>query len=731
MDDDDDSDADELVVVYPTSIHKATTVNDESVAAVTDLPSLSKNFVRHNTTTSSSSNSRKMTDAIIEIEDDDDDDDDMEDHYDATARLASSRVRIVPQNNSTMYARMSVATECFSTDDESLISKPKSSKLASSTRHKHDTAMSFDAKLPPKNHIDLQDEDDDDDDDLLSFHRFDRKQNRLDPSEEEVTIRISSPPTRSWPASQLSISSSSSSSSGDGNSFLNCNNQGNCVPVTSMVQTKVHHHLTNATAPSDDTDDDDNDSDDDSLDAIKHRLNTKPVAVAVAPKNSDGRRPQKSAPPKPNVTKRRVGGADQTNAAQTKLLEREKRNEDRIRIRNDKEAEKIAKREQRERQRTEKQLADEAEKVAKKRYREECKQTSGKLAKEEIAVLLKKDLFHSYTVIPDLEKMGYHVQDHPSALQCNAIQWIRKDALQGGAELAVQHLHSTTQSEYQHFPIVTILIDDAEAFVKLLARSPDDEDDDDYPALEDWLMGIEYGWRASWKIPSTTETNVTVSQQPTRPRLILLLVKITEALDKMWIQYRKALSANDHPVTNHRSTSNTTNTTRVTTTMAQQHPPPTAEELHDAITWILIQFQIECVHCKSNEDVSVQLCKVTRLLAESPYRKPVTEFSCIKKIKPTHNLDENDEANNLERAKDCWMRQLQQIPNLSQPRALHFIQYYPTPFSLWLAYQNPSLTVPQKRSLVAHCFHENRLHMKLSEQLYSVMTSQNPHEMIH
>jgi hypothetical protein len=219
---------------------------------------------------------------------------------------------------------------------------------------------------------------------------------------------------------------------------------------------------------------------------------------------------------------------------------------------------------------------------------------------------------------------------------------------------------------------------------------------------------------------------VTVSSTPTRPRLILLLVKITEALDKMWIQYRKALSANDdHNSKKHRSATNTNTNNTI------MHPPPTAEELHDAITWILIQFQIECVHCKSNEDVSVQLCKVTRLLAESPYRKPITEFACIKKIKSILVLDEDDPATALERAKDCWMRQLQQIPHLSQPRAQHFLQYYPTPLSLWMAYQNPSLSVLQKRSLVAHCFHATQSHMKLSEKLYTLMTSTDPNEMIY
>ena len=461
-------------------------------------------------------------------------------------------------------------------------------------------------------------------------------------------------------------------------------------------------------------DESDSDSeDDDSLDGIKTKLATSVGCKPFASLSQSSNVTTKSSSVSQTATSRSrcAVGTDRITLAQEKQAQKQKRNEERLRWKAEKENAKLNAKMERERQREEKKNAQLAEKQTKKRDREACQQASGKLAKKEIAVLIEKDRFSSstYTVVKDLENMGYFVHDYPSALQCNAVQWIRHDALLGGAEYAVQQLQAGRR-EFQHFPVLTIVVDDALAFLKLLERSTDDHDDeeeDDYPFLEEWLKGIEYGWRAAWKNPSAS--NHTIEASPKQPRIILLLVRIPEGLDKLWVQYHKDVSSG----------------------RSQRTAPPTAEQLHDAITWILIQFQIECVHCKSTDDVSLHLCKITRLLAESPYRQPVTELACIKKIKtnPTGG-DGIEEGTDLDRATDCWIRQLQQIPGISQARALHFSSFYPTAMSLWTAYQDDSLTIQEKRSLIADCFHPTKSHTKLSNQLYTVMTSQNPNEMV-
>jgi hypothetical protein len=126
------------------------------------------------------------------------------------------------------------------------------------------------------------------------------------------------------------------------------------------------------------------------------------------------------------------------------------------------------------------------------------------------------------------------------------------------------------------------------------------------------------------------------------------------------------------------------------------------------------------------EDVSHHLCKMTRMLAEAPYQKQVTELVCIKKLKSECSdlLDGPDAC--YERAKDCWVRQLQQIPRVSRPMAMNLGCYYPTAWSLWRAYQDDTLTEEEKRFLTANMFSERASQAKLSSQLYTVMTSNEP-----
>jgi flagellar biosynthesis GTPase FlhF len=436
-------------------------------------------------------------------------------------------------------------------------------------------------------------------------------------------------------------------------------------------------------------DSEDADTSDDSLRAIKQLLVVRrkpaPCSQQSALANS-----QRAATKKNSSLTDKAHNKEEL--AKTKEAERLKQQEARLQAREQKEAAKEAAKLQKARQREEKKVTAAAEKDSKKRHREECAQAAGKLARKEIAVLLEHHLFQTYSVVADLQDAGYLVQEHPSALQCNAVQWIRNDSSRGGAASAVQNLYIGSESDgYQHLPVLAIVCHDAGKFLKMLERT-DHEEEDDYPLLEMWLKGVECGWRAAWKIPSTANQ---------RPRIILLLDKVLETLDKLWIQHRKKASRTIKP-------------------------PPTAEELHDAITWILIQFQVECVHCKSADEISNHIRKMTRLLAEEPYQKQVTELECIKKLK----AECSDMDPPIDRAKDCWLRQLQQLPRISRPMAMNLTCYYPTALALWKAYQDESLTDNEKRLLTADMFSENKTQAKLSSQLYTIMTSNDPNEIL-
>lgn len=443
--------------------------------------------------------------------------------------------------------------------------------------------------------------------------------------------------------------------------------------------------------------DSDDDSSDDSLQAIKRILSVrrKPMALPCSQQSASTttKNPaRKSATTSAASRKQYSPSTDKEDLVNRKQAERLLQQEARLQAREDREAAKEAVKLERVRQREEKKAAIAAEKEFRKCHRQKCAQAAGRLAKDEIAVLLERDLFRNYSAVADLEKAGYLVQEHPSAFQCNAVQWIRNDSLRGGADTAVQKLHAGYNDGYQHLPVLAIVFHNPQIFLQLLERADRDEEDD-YPLLEMWVKSVECGWRAAWKIPSATSNQ--------RPRIFLLLDKVLEALDKLWIQHQKKAGQ---------------------TIKA----PPTAEELHDAITWMLIQFQVECVLCCSGEEISNHLCKMTRLLAEKPYQKQVTELECIKKLK----AECSDMDPPLDRAKDCWLRQLQQVPRISRQMALNLTCYYPTALSLWTAYRDESLTVDEKRMLTAGMFSESTTQAKLSCQLYTVMTSDDPNEIL-
>ena len=141
----------------------------------------------------------------------------------------------------------------------------------------------------------------------------------------------------------------------------------------------------------------------------------------------------------------------------------------------------------------------------------------------------------------------------------------------------------------------------------------------------------------------------------------------------------------------------------------------------------VIQFQVECIHCSSVDEVSNHLRKMTRVLAEQPNKnRGISELECISKLKPEcSDLDPD-----YERAMDCWIRQLQQIPRISRPIALNLACHHATARSLWNVYQQPDMDVEEKRYWTADMFSERSTQAKLASHLYTVLTSTDPDEIL-
>lgn len=349
--------------------------------------------------------------------------------------------------------------------------------------------------------------------------------------------------------------------------------------------------------------------------------------------------------------------------------------------------EKEARAHKRQAEKMEKERKKLKEKQTKKRQLEETKQSTGKFANLEICVLMDPDVYHNeeFALVDSLSD-DFLMHCYPSALTCQkAVQWIRKDYLQGGAKGALERLEDGQTDHFEHLQFVMLILE-ADDFIPLIQKA--DKDDDDYPELTEWLETLTARWQQVW--------NIADKQQ--KPRYIFLLHRVNEALDKMWVNHRKQKRKGDIS-------------------------PPTSWDLSDALNWLLIQHQVETVDCPSLESIQANVHKLTRGLCEAPYVSQVTELQCVKKIKQGNPSADDD----LSKARDCWLRQLQQIPRLSETMAQNVVRQYPTLQSLWQAYQRND---GGREMLLVNILSGNRSQAKLSETVYKFMLSDDPREMI-
>jgi hypothetical protein len=445
---------------------------------------------------------------------------------------------------------------------------------------------------------------------------------------------------------------------------------------------------------------DDSSDSDDSIKALKLRLAASSErSRPQCSQDIDCSGPSSPSPParkSTNVSKRKERPAVETKRVQEiskrqKEIERERSREEKARCQQLKAAE-------RQRLKVVKQTSVALEKARKQKQRQASDQARGKFCHKEIAVLIEQDWVQQPVWKEAITDGLVASDDHPyvwheyaTLLGCPTVQWIRKDYLLGGATDAWQQLRKGNHAGYHHIPLLCVIVE-PDIFLKLLHR--DNSEDDDYPELENWLKGIQAGWKGAWS-----------HQQQGTPRIIILLYKVRETLDRLWVKYKRESRGRR---------------------VSSSPQPPTAEELHDALIWMMIDFQVECIHCSSSEQTVHELSKMTRLLSEKPYQKHVTELDCVRKLKP--RVDENSTLQ--ERAEDCWFRQLQQIPRISLTVAREFTQHYPTARSLWIAYQNPALSEEQKRVLCKNCFSQKASHAKLSTWMYKTMTGNDPNDLL-
>lgn len=367
-----------------------------------------------------------------------------------------------------------------------------------------------------------------------------------------------------------------------------------------------------------------------------------------------------------------------------------------------KKAQQARKKAEREVAKQRKEAEKEAAKESRKRQRLEQQQARGIFATSEIVLLVDPPLFrrqdcYDWKEHDEICNYNCMVQEYASALggpQCHALQWIRKDHLEGGAEEAWKQLGRNNHQGYTHVDRLIVVFDDPKVFIDLLRRSPQDDLDDDYPRLRQWLRQLEHGWKAAW--PQNTSKG---------PKVFLLLHNVKDELDRQWVEHRRKYKNSQRQD-------------------AIEHQPPRDEDYYDAMTWVLIQFQVECKPVDSYEEIWTQALKMTRAIAKKPYDKPMTELECIKRMKPLCD----DKDTDLNKAKDAWVRQLRMIPRISEAKARHLVAHYPTMNSLWQAFNDPETSNPEE--LVAGCL-SDRYEQKVASDVYKVLTSTDPDHILN
>lgn len=377
-----------------------------------------------------------------------------------------------------------------------------------------------------------------------------------------------------------------------------------------------------------------------------------------------------------------------TKATTTKsrsTAEKEAKQRERQRIREQKaqqkKAEQAARAKQRALDKEHRERKKQQEKDSKKRQRQEFQQTSGKYCNQEIALLVDLPVYlDEELALTNALSEDFFLHPQPVTYKIsNSIQWIRKDYLKGGAKDAVEKLEQKQVEDFERSPYLLILMG-PDDFLPLLDRIGH-EVDDNYPALEKYVLDLQAKYQRIWK---------------NDPQIIFLLREVPEILDARWKQH-KGKKRNDGPSL------------------------PTDWELNDAIQWLLIQFQVDCIHCSSVESIHNHLHKLTRGICEAPYKNHVTELECIKKLKSIHTGERP-----IDRAQDAWFRQLQQIHGLSEGLALNAVQRYPTLQSLWHAYNmNNNAT---NAGLMQNCLCPNRSMAKLSNTIFRILKSNDPSE---
>ncbi|KAG5186147.1 hypothetical protein JKP88DRAFT_348172 [Tribonema minus] len=153
---------------------------------------------------------------------------------------------------------------------------------------------------------------------------------------------------------------------------------------------------------------------------------------------------------------------------------------------------------------------------------------------------------------------------------------------------------------------------------------------------------------------------------------------------------------------------------------------PGEDALQDCLAWLMVARGVEARVTRTPAETGQYLWDLTRALAHGPYRAALTDLHCVSRAKVTvagGALCGADNAGGGATAADVWLRQLMQVPGVSEPKARNIVRAYPSARRLVHAFTDPAQ--PQPAALLAHVMSERR-ELVLSERVYRFFTTRDP-----
>ena len=150
-------------------------------------------------------------------------------------------------------------------------------------------------------------------------------------------------------------------------------------------------------------------------------------------------------------------------------------------------------------------------------------------------------------------------------------------------------------------------------------------------------------------------------------------------------------------------------------------PAATEEEVEQMRVWLYVHEQCEIVLTRNASETADYLAGMTRVLSEQPYRHERTALGCVQKERAQSGVAAKGGDEGVKLA-NTWLRQLMQVPGVSETRAQAIVRAYPSFHALAQAYGDPTMSDAQKEALLENVMDGHTKQTVISRRVYRLYT---------